>query len=151
MNLFQVPDDNNVLQIVRYNDLIHHQVTSNPGDKIPGIYEQLQLSWTLTCTGTSFYTLYSDPVPSGYIWHVQAVYVYYNGTITGRAFGLRLYVGQNFSPLAYCNLDSTAKAWYVFQSIYLLPGSKLAFVNTIGENGKHMDMYICGVTMRINT
>ncbi len=123
-------------------------IASDPGDKIAGIYDQLFKQYDLTTSGVSAHNLPSDVVDTGYIWHIQAITLYYGGTVTSKTFALQMIYGANTYNLnVYASLPTNG-----YQSIdknfYMIAGYKLNYLITPVETGKLMRITLIGVTMR---
>lgn len=125
------------------------KVSSNPGDKIPGIYEQLLQYPTKNPTAAVNEVIYTAAVPAGYIWHVQCIAYYYSGTIAGRTYYANAYDGANYYPLATTVPEANTKWAVIPYNLYLTAGYKVAFNVVTSEAGKTMILSVVGVTMRV--
>ena len=170
MNIVQLPDSDDKLQVVRYEDLTSRSIvvpdsggtltevtyeqitkpmiTSNPGDKVPGIYSALFLRTQDTNTPVGNYKLYTSAVAAGYIWHVQSICLFYGGTVTGRIFAV--HVNDGASDINYYATNALTSLGYLTipSNFYLLAGYKLGFGIYACEAGKLMIIDIVGVKMR---
>jgi len=125
------------------------KVTSNPGDKLPAIYDQLYQYVNLASTGTGASYIYTDYVPDGYIWHIQSFNIRYSGAVTGRIFAIQLFQDTFKANIWFSGSIDVSTYQYIPYNFYLMPGYRLAFYISSVEAGKNQALNLAGVTMRV--
>lgn len=153
MKILHLPDVNKVLHkiIVGTNGVFPVNAQSEPGDKIPGIYQMIIDTVQNTNTPASVVNIVSSTVPTGVIWTIEHVTIQYTGTIAGRTYYLYLIDPSGYVILdTFTDIGAIGFHFYHFP-IHMLPGSYIQFTVANAENGKTMTLRIGGYNMRVPT